>query len=130
MSKEKSFVVFAANNAEKDAWEAELNDCIAKIYIEHTSNSEGDRKKTRSGNKSFRHGKSMKNSRRVSAVDAVSRANVWVPDDSQHLCMHCGANFTLVRRRHHCRACGSPVVMLALTPNVFTKCRLSSGSSL
>ena len=45
MSKEKSFVVFAANNAEKDAWVAELNDCIAKIYIEHTSNSEGDRKK-------------------------------------------------------------------------------------
>ena len=108
MSKEKSFVVFAANNAEKDAWVAELNDCIAKIFIEHTPNSDGDRRKT-SGNRSFRHGKSMKQNRRVSAVEAVAQANVWVPDDSQHLCMHCGANFTLVRRRHHCRACGSLV---------------------
>ena len=61
----------------------------------------------------------MKNSRRVSAVDAVSRANVWVPDDSQHLCMHCGANFTLVRRRHHCRACGSLVCDACLQHRMF-----------
>ncbi|PAA46080.1 hypothetical protein BOX15_Mlig008715g3 [Macrostomum lignano] len=30
----------------------------------------------------------------------------WVPDRDAPLCMRCGAKFTVLRRRHHCRACG------------------------
>lgn len=33
-------------------------------------------------------------------------APVWVPDDEMDSCMSCELKFTLVRRRHHCRACG------------------------
>jgi len=30
----------------------------------------------------------------------------WVPDSDAPNCMICGAKFTMVKRRHHCRACG------------------------
>ena len=31
----------------------------------------------------------------------------WVDDKDATKCMHCGANFTMFRRRHHCRKCGA-----------------------
>lgn len=33
----------------------------------------------------------------------------WVPDNSTKACQCCEADFTFVRRRHHCRACGQVV---------------------
>jgi MAD (mothers against decapentaplegic) interacting protein len=30
----------------------------------------------------------------------------WVPDSEAPHCMICGSKFTMVKRRHHCRACG------------------------
>ena len=30
----------------------------------------------------------------------------WVPDKDARGCMNCGLKFTVVKRRHHCRACG------------------------
>ncbi|KAG8927378.1 hypothetical protein FRC02_008239 [Tulasnella sp. 418] len=34
---------------------------------------------------------------------------VWVPDKKASACMRCGEAFGLLRRRHHCRLCGSVV---------------------
>lgn len=33
-------------------------------------------------------------------------AAAWVPDEASQVCMCCGNTFTVLRRRHHCRACG------------------------
>ena len=33
----------------------------------------------------------------------------WIPDKFKSNCMSCDAFFTLTRRRHHCRLCGSVV---------------------
>ena len=30
----------------------------------------------------------------------------WIPDEAAAACMGCGDSFNLLRRRHHCRACG------------------------
>ncbi|XP_061387743.1 zinc finger FYVE domain-containing protein 9 [Musca vetustissima] len=31
---------------------------------------------------------------------------IWVPDNMATGCMQCAAKFTMIKRRHHCRACG------------------------
>ncbi|KNC31156.1 hypothetical protein FF38_13972 [Lucilia cuprina] len=31
---------------------------------------------------------------------------IWVPDNMATGCMQCSAKFTMIKRRHHCRACG------------------------
>ena len=36
-------------------------------------------------------------------------APVWVPDTRVTMCGSCSAEFSLVLRRHHCRACGKVV---------------------
>jgi hypothetical protein len=33
-------------------------------------------------------------------------APVWIPDDQAPQCMCCDRKFTVIHRRHHCRACG------------------------
>lgn len=38
----------------------------------------------------------------------------WVPDQQAPRCMACGASFTMVRRRHHCRNCGKVGTSLVL----------------
>merc|ERR1719382_320994 len=35
-----------------------------------------------------------------------SRAAIWEPNDASAACRVCGGCFTLLKRRHHCRACG------------------------
>ncbi|GLV32373.1 uncharacterized protein CBL_00918 [Carabus blaptoides fortunei] len=34
------------------------------------------------------------------------RPPIWIPDIEAPKCMSCSANFTVVKRRHHCRNCG------------------------
>lgn len=42
----------------------------------------------------------------TSAPDLGRVPPYWIPDNATNQCMHCDANFSLVKRRHHCRACG------------------------
>lgn len=33
-------------------------------------------------------------------------APLWIPDSEAISCLHCDMKFTMIKRRHHCRACG------------------------
>ena len=39
-------------------------------------------------------------------------APVWVPDTRVTMCGSCSAEFSLVLRRHHCRACGKVMIII------------------
>ncbi|XP_044763023.1 zinc finger FYVE domain-containing protein 9 [Coccinella septempunctata] len=34
------------------------------------------------------------------------QAPLWIPDNEAMSCLHCDMKFTVIKRRHHCRACG------------------------
>eukprot|EP00755_Sulcionema_specki_P003102 Sspe_Gene.119710::Locus_116394_Transcript_1_1_Confidence_1.000_Length_538::g.119710::m.119710 len=36
----------------------------------------------------------------------IKRRPQWVGDKERRTCSHCRMGFTVIRRRHHCRACG------------------------
>lgn len=57
----------------------------------------------------LRHEQAALSSRDKSSQDADVEHNtvVWVPDDDVRSCKDCGLKFTMVRRKHHCRACGN-----------------------
>lgn len=43
---------------------------------------------------------------RYNTQETILRPPVWIPDIEAPKCMSCAANFTVVKRRHHCRNCG------------------------
>lgn len=45
-------------------------------------------------------------SENTDAAPLGSLAPAWLPDSSVSMCQLCSFNFTMTRRRHHCRACG------------------------
>jgi len=42
-------------------------------------------------------------------VSSHKEAAVWIPDNETKHCMSCEAQFTVIRRKHHCRSCGKVV---------------------
>lgn len=42
----------------------------------------------------------------TSAPDLGRVPPYWIPDSMTNQCMQCDAKFSLIKRRHHCRACG------------------------
>lgn len=76
----KSFVVEAETPGESATWRRALHDAAA----------------ARRANLGISH-------------QPTELAPIWTPNAQADACTKCGATFTLLRRRHHCRACGALV---------------------
>jgi len=80
-SRHKSFVVYAVTESEKEQWMTHICRCVESL---------------------LRNGGHMASNQEHAAV--------WVPDSEANRCMCChNTHFTVIQRRHHCRACGQVV---------------------
>jgi len=79
----KSFTVYAESVEQKQEWMSILE----KTISEHKANLMA------TGN----------------VVEDRSSAAVWIPDDAINDCMGCEKEFSLIKRKHHCRRCGKVV---------------------
>ena len=76
-SDKKTFVVVAESVEEKEAWLLAIDEAIT-----------------------------YQRRRRGTIGIMVEYAAVWVPDRDKLKCTKCNRDFTMLRRRHHCRSCG------------------------
>lgn len=72
----KSFFVAATSIEEKEAWIKHIKDCQSNLLLD--------------------------GSLQLGSKFAIT----WIPDEAAVRCMRCFKNFTLTKRRHHCRKCG------------------------
>jgi len=128
LSLNKSFVVQASTAKERDLWVARINDA-ADDYRKRRStfgNADDAKAYLRSSITAGAPRAPDAGSRAVATANACTAsaasflrgrsdshygipgfmAPVWVPNDAAPACMVCRAEFTMLRRRHHCRLCG------------------------
>lgn len=48
-------------------------------------------------------------------------APLWIPDSEAISCLHCDMKFTMLKRRHHCRACGLVSIYILVFPVIYTE---------
>ncbi|XP_062404047.1 FYVE, RhoGEF and PH domain-containing protein 6-like [Sardina pilchardus] len=100
-SVERSFILSASSEAERDAWLEAISTAISEytkkmitfISSRYQEEGEGD----------------------ASGASLGSKAPIWIPDPRTTMCMICTCEFTLTWRRHHCRACGKVVCQTCST---------------
>ena len=71
-----------------------------------TSEAQGDGK---NGGKNGGRRREIRSDRAAQAAAAATFPPVWLEDSAAPECPLCGATFALLRRRHHCRNCGTAV---------------------
>eukprot|EP00116_Pleurobrachia_bachei_P005279 sb/3465541/ len=84
ITKRYSFILGAKDETDRDSWIAALQ----RVLNDRHSNT----------------GITLKEAPPTQRLGLV--APVWIPDYGVSMCMRCEENFTAIRRRHHCRACG------------------------
>ncbi|KAJ9079287.1 hypothetical protein DSO57_1037002 [Entomophthora muscae] len=107
ISPEKSFAVYCSTLDEKERWVSTIRDTIEDLL---------------SSKRTLRLSAAIPPRRAAEVVlpQVISnyQAPVWIPDDQAIHCHTCREEFTVFRRKHHCRLCGN-VICHACSANTF-----------
>jgi len=87
LSKEKSFLVWASSAEEKEEWVCKLKESEKTLMKFRRMGANEDQTDDETDTREF--------------------APTWQNDDDSPFCPFCEAKFTQIRRKHHCRNCGS-----------------------
>ncbi|KAJ2661428.1 hypothetical protein IWW48_002411 [Coemansia sp. RSA 1200] len=112
ISREKSFIVYAANRTEKVVWMQALAAAVTERRAACQTLQMDNSLKRRIAR--TRRSTMMHFPRVAENFDAP----VWDPDESAGRCYICFRDFTLFVRRHHCRACGKIVCNACSRKNI------------
>lgn len=105
MSPQKSFTVYVDTQKEKESWINAIRDAKEEyLSAKRTLKIDNNEKLER---------KDLYKKRIVENYHAP----VWIPDSKADRCMNCSEEFTIFRRKHHCRACGKVVCHACSTRN-------------
>ncbi|XP_026166656.1 FYVE, RhoGEF and PH domain-containing protein 6-like [Mastacembelus armatus] len=105
-SVERSFILYASSDTERDEWLEAISTAIrdyTKKKISFISGKPPEAVGVRADD---------------DGAPLGSKAPIWIPDPRTTMCMICTCEFTLTWRRHHCRACGK-VVCQACSSNKY-----------
>ncbi|CAG8633476.1 24232_t:CDS:10 [Racocetra persica] len=105
LSPQKSFIIYADNQNEKESWINTIRNTQEKFL---------------SAKRTLNVDKPILTERKYSYKKCVVdnyHAPIWVPDSEADRCMNCSEVFTLFLRKHHCRACGKVVCHACSTRN-------------
>ena len=96
ISDQKSLRLIAMDSRERDEWLASFREAL-----EHRTavNMRRDKLASRITPSLQRQSSSVESS-------SFEEAPIWTPDNRFRACVLCHSDFTFMRRRHHCRACG------------------------
>lgn len=107
ISPEKSFAVYCSTPEEKERWVSTIRETIEDLL---------------SSKRTLRLSAAVPPRRAAEVVmpQVISnyQAPVWIPDDQAIHCHSCREEFTVFRRKHHCRLCGN-VICHACSANTF-----------
>ena len=85
---------------------AALVDPDAAVSTSSTDESTSIQNLPSQSNEEFSINESNSTGSLTSAPDLGRVPPYWIPDDMTNQCMQCVSKFSLIKRRHHCRACG------------------------
>ncbi|KAI8816289.1 uncharacterized protein EV422DRAFT_571856 [Fimicolochytrium jonesii] len=94
VSPDKSFAMYVDTREDKQGW---IDDIGMAVQLLTTNRS------------TLRNELGRDNSIEKRRKMEVYSAPVWMPDDSTNNCMLCSQEFSMLKRKHHCRACGNIV---------------------
>jgi len=92
----KSFLVFGSNQEDKAKWLEQLTNTLSDYKL-----------------------KEQTLLKETTETPYQHTAPVWIPDESVDKCPICSVKFTLIKRKHHCRKCGTVVCSDCSSNNLF-----------
>jgi len=84
---QKSFVVYASDDAERESWLGAIQQLQGHLQTQRQTMAPGA-------------------SQGFDSTENLFEKPIWIPDKEARRCLICNDEFTFLNRRHHCRSCG------------------------